>query len=177
MSRSARGLRAPSSIVSIVSIASIAVAGVLLAVLLPARAADGELTLAALDRIGRAIVVERCARPTEVKTVQIRAETPGAPDDEMESTSCQGLRMAVYRVNATRPAHERPMSLVLEAAHPKLPAALGVGATADGVRASLGAPAAVLGDNLVYALAARDTVTFEVQAGRVRAVTWTWDVD
>ena len=49
--------------------------------------------------------------------------------------------------------------------------------TADGVSKALGPPTVVLGDNLVYALAARDTLTFEVQAGRVRAVTWTWDVD
>ena len=142
-----------------------------------ALAADGDVSIASLDRIGRAIVVQKCPRPIEVKTVLIRAEKAGSPDDEMESTACPGLRMAIYRANATKPPRERPMSLVLEEANPQLAAVVGVGAAVDGVRAALGPPTVMLGDNLVYALAARDTITFEVQAGRVRAVTWTWDVE
>ena len=142
-----------------------------------ATAAEADPTIVSLDRIGRAIVAQKCARPIEVKTVLIRAEKPGSPDDEMESTACPGLRIAVYRSNETKPPRVRPMSLVLEQAHPELAAAVTVGAAADGVRATLGAPTVMLGDNLVYALAARDTITFEIQAGRVRAVTWTWDVD
>lgn len=56
-----------------------------------------------------------------------------------------------------------------------------MGATGASVRARLGAPLSTIGETLSYSLSAeragRDTLTFEVEGGIVRAITWNWDVD
>lgn len=74
------------------------------------------------------------------------------------------------------------MSVFLVQAHPLAAGPWSIGAYASSVVAALGPPSRVYGENLVYAIdpqhrTTKDAVTFEISAGRVRAVTWNWDVD
>jgi hypothetical protein len=120
-------------------------------------------------------------RPLEVKTQFVR--NPRAPDatEEMQSFACRGFRVEVYRTKVDGMPRELPMSVVIEAANPHLSSEWSVGVTAASVRARLGAPLSSVGETLSYSLSAeragRDTLTFEVEGGIVRAVTWNWDVD
>jgi hypothetical protein len=143
--------------------------------------ADRQQLLAELDRLGRSIAAQKCPRPLEVKTSFIRNPRAADVADEMRSHVCRGFRIAVYVSHGSGPARELPMSVVLEEAHPQLPAALSIGAPAESVRGALGAPTATVGQSLSYALntgaRSRDTVTFEIDGARVQAVAWLWDVD
>ena len=143
-------------------------------------AAPEAATLAELDRLGRSIAAQKCQRPLEVKTSFVRNPRFAEISDEMVSIACRGLRIAIYRSNST-PPRELPMSVVLEDVHPRLPATLSIGASGRSVRATLGPPSTTPGQNLEYPLgagkASRDTVTFEIQAGRVQAISWLWEVD
>lgn len=140
---------------------------------------DAAAALAELDRIGRTIAAERCARPLEVKTVFVRNPHRADRSDEMQSIACQGVRIAVYRSMSTDSARELPMSLVLEARDARLPESLSIGAREQDVVARLGPPATRPGGQLGYAFDAggRNTLSFELRDGLVHAVTWTWDVD
>lgn len=141
--------------------------------------AEPAVPLAELDRIGRTIVAARCARPLEVKTVFVRNPQREDLADEMQSIACHGLRIALYRSTSTVPARDLPMSLVLEATDPRMPQSLSIGARAQEVVARLGPPATQPGGQLAYAFdaAGRNTLSFELRDGLVRAVAWTWDVD
>lgn len=138
-------------------------------------------TLAQLDRIGRALAEQRCQRPVEVKTSFVRNPHDREVADEMRSFDCRAFRVAVYRSLSSSPPRELPMSVVLEHAHPLANGPWSVGASASSVRAALGPPLRVFGESLVYALGPerprRDTITFEADAGIVRAVSWNWEVD
>lgn len=151
-----------------------------LAALVSASAIASE-SLAAIDRIGRTIAAEKCERPVEVKQSFVRNPTVADVADEMQSTTCRGWRVAVYRSLSTTPPRELPMSVVVEAAHPRLAPAWSVGTTPAQVQAVLGVPFARRGESFGYSLDSarpgRDTLDFEVREGLVRAVTWTWDVD
>lgn len=141
--------------------------------------ADGAAALAELDAAGRAIAAEKCSRPVEVKTSFVRNPVDRAVADEMQSTDCRSFSVAVYRALAPAPLRELPMSVVLRGAHPRIALAWSVGAQAAAVRAALGAPQRQFGENLVYGLrsGAQDSLTFEVKAGIVDALSWNWDVD
>jgi hypothetical protein len=145
-----------------------------------AAAAHGE-TPAELDRIGRAIAAERCARPLEVKVSFVRNPTAADVADEMQSVACRGFRIAIYRSLSPLPARELPMELVLEGAHPRVDTTWSVGATPAQVQAALGPPQTTRGVNFSYAFdpvrPQRDRLDFEVRDGIVRAITWSWDVD
>jgi hypothetical protein len=134
-------------------------------------------TLAELDRLGREIATQACPRPQEVKSSFV--PNPRRPDtrDEMRSTDCRGFRVAHYIANDSTPPRVLPMELVVEQPLARLDARLAPGASEASVRAVLGAPATVRGPTLGYALGTRDTLLFELFEGRVRAVTWSWDVD
>jgi hypothetical protein len=152
----------------------------LLALLAAAGAAQAQATpaaLAELDRLGREIATQACPRPQEVKSSFV--PNPRRPDtrDEMRSTDCRGFRVAHYIVGDSTPPRVLPMELVIEQPHARLDARIAPGATEASVRAVLGAPASARGPTLGYALGARDTLLFELFEGRVRAVTWSWDVD
>jgi hypothetical protein len=134
-------------------------------------------TLAALDRLGREIALQACPRPQEVKSSFLPNLRRSDARDEMRSIDCRGFRVAHYLVGDTDPPRLLPMELVVEQPHPGLDARLAPGATEATVRAALGAPTVVRGPTLGYALGARDTLVFELFGGRVRAVTWSWDVD
>jgi hypothetical protein len=99
----------------------------------------------------------------------------------MQSHMCRGFRVAVYRSALADSTREFPMSVVVESAHPRLAAEWSVGATAASVQTRLGAPYRSAGESLSYSLRAqqpgRDVLTFEVEAGIVRAVTWSWEID
>jgi hypothetical protein len=112
-----------------------------------------------------------------VKSTHIR--NPQRPDtaDEMRSIDCRSHRIALYVSHAVEPPRELPMELVIDQFHPRLDARIAVGATAASVRAGLGAPSSTRGGSFGYAIGKRDTLTFEVWSGRIRAVTWSWDVD
>ena len=134
-------------------------------------------TLAELDRLGREIAQQPFPRPIEVKTSLLpNPRKPGTPD-EMRSTDCRGLRVAHFVSNEGAAPRVMPMELVLEQAHPRLDARLAPGAAEATVREVLGAPTVVRGKALGYRLSGRDTLVFELFEGRVRAVTWSWDVD
>ena len=145
-----------------------------------AAAAHGQTpppTLAALDRLGRTIAEQPCPRPVEVKSSLLaNPRNPAAPD-EMRSTDCRGLRVAHFVSNAGPAPRVLPMELVLEQPHPGLDARLAPGASETAVRELLGAPTLARGRALGYALSPRDTLVFELFEGRVRAVSWSWDVD
>jgi hypothetical protein len=134
-----------------------------------------------LDRIGRAIAAERCARPLEVKVSFVRNPTSVDVADEMQSIACRGLRIAIYRSLAPGPPRELPMEVVLEDKHPRSAAAWSVGATPAQVQAVLGPPRTTRGESFGYALDPtrpdRDRLDFEVRDGVVRALTRSWDVD
>jgi hypothetical protein len=134
-------------------------------------------SLAELDRLGREIATQACPRPQEVKSSFV--PNPRRPDtrDEMRSTDCRGFRVAHYIANDSTPPRVLPMELVVEQPLARLDARLAPGASEASVRELLGAPATVRGPTLGYALGARDTLLFELFEGRVRAVTWSWDVD
>jgi hypothetical protein len=143
--------------------------------------ADAALRLSALDAVGRAIANEKCQRPSEVKTqFVVQPLTPNATD-EMQSHMCRGFRVAVYRSALGDSAREFPMSVVVEAAHPLLPSEWSIGATAAGVRARLGVPYRAAGESFSYSLRSQqpgsDVLTFETEAGIVRAVVWSWEID
>lgn len=134
-------------------------------------------TLAELDRLGREIAQQPCPRPVEVKTSLLpNPRKPGTPD-EMRSTDCRGLRVAHFVSNEGAAPRVLPMELVLEQPIPRLDPRLAPGASEASVREVLGAPTVVRGKALGYRLAGRDTLVFELFEGRVRAVTWSWDVD
>jgi hypothetical protein len=132
--------------------------------------------LLALDRAGRAIAAARCARPQEVKVSQV-----GSTGDEMHAIDCRTFRLAVYaeRIGAT--LREAPMALVVQAEIAGLPDGLAVGADPAAVLARLGPPTHQRGDSFSYLLdpsrPAGDSITFEIEAGRVRAIAWNWKVD
>lgn len=138
-----------------------------------------DTTLAELDRVGRAIAAQRCARPLEVKVSEIRH--PRAGVDEMQSIACRGFRVAIYRSFASDPPREMPMAVVVESGHDRLDNAWSVGASGASVRSRFGAPFATRGESFSYSLdpqrPGRDTLEFEVHGGIVRVVTWTWEVD
>ena len=143
---------------------------VLLAAAPAARAQSPSPALAELDRAARAIAAAGCARPIEEKTTRV-----GETKDEMRSLDCRSHRIAYY-VAAGR---EQPMALVVLAAlSPALPGGLGPGSTPADVQAVLGAPAERRTHVLVYLPRPRDRIAFEVdENGRVRAVSFIWDVD
>jgi len=138
-------------------------------------------TLVELDKVGRSIAEEKCARPLEVKVSFVR--NPHARDvaDEMKSTTCRGFRVATYRSLSPDPPRELPMSVVVEAAHRRVDSAWSVGTPSAIVRAALGVPFSTQGESFSYSLSpsrpGQDTLAFEVQAGVVRAVTWSWEID
>jgi hypothetical protein len=134
-------------------------------------------TLAELDRIGREIALQSCPRPQEVKSSFLPNQRRRDARDEMRSIDCRGFRVAHYLVGDTDPPRLLPMELVVEQPHPRLDTRLAPGATEAAVRAALGEPTIVRGPTLGYALGARDTLVFELFGGRVRAVTWSWDVE
>ena len=138
-------------------------------------------SLRALDTLGRTLVAQKCQRPVEVKTSFVRSASAADSVDELQSTDCRSLRIAVLRVRGADGVRELPLALLLEEVHPALASAVSVGAAVADVRAALGPPARLRGEHLVYTLdAARplaDTLTFEVQDGRVRALAWSWDAE
>ncbi len=73
------------------------------------------------------------------------------------------------------------MSVVLVQPHPLVTGALSIGAPATQIIANVGQPNRTYGENLVYALdakrPAKDTITFEITSGYVRAVSWNWEVE
>jgi len=148
---------------------------------LPASAQPAPPSLRALDALGRSLVAQKCTRPVEVKTSFVRSAGAADSVDELQSTDCRGLRIAVLRVRGGDGVRELPLALLLEEAHPALAGAVSIGATVADVRAALGTPAQQRGEHLVYPLdPARplaDTLTFEVQDGRVRALAWSWDAE
>ena len=136
-------------------------------------------TLAEIDRFGRQLAADRCQRPVEVKTSFVPTPGDTTSADEMLSIDCRAFKVAVYRARGMSPARESPMSVLLVGAVPGS-GAWAVGASASDVRATLGAPARLFGENLVYVLPGieqRDTLVFEVRAGVVQALSWNWDVD
>jgi hypothetical protein len=95
--------------------------------------------------------------------------------------ACRGFKVAVYRSVLADSAREFPLSVVVQSAHPLIGADWSVGASAAAVRSRLGPPHSTAGESFGYLLRpppdGRDTLTFEVEAGIVRAVAWTWEVD
>lgn len=143
-----------------------------------AAADPGRDDLEELAAFGKALAAEKCARPVEVKTSFVRTPGDSTLSDEMQSFDCRAFKVAVYRSHRVSPPRESPMSVVLLGAVPRA-GRWAVGASASDILATLGAPARRFGENLVYALGneGRDTLTFEVEGGVVRAVSWYWDVD
>jgi len=142
---------------------------------------DPRDALARLNALGQALAAQKCPRPVEVKTSFVRNPSQREVADEMQSIDCRSFRVAIYRSLSATPPRESPMSVVLEGAHPLAVDPWAVGASAQAVRAGLGAPAREFGESLVYSLDprrdGRDTLTFEVRGGVVRALNWSWDVD
>ncbi|MFN0186399.1 MAG: hypothetical protein ACKVQR_21510 [Aquabacterium sp.] len=140
--------------------------------------ADPASALAALDVAGRAIAAAGCPRPLEVRSRYLPDPARPQVRDEMVSTDCRGWRVAVYRPGAVA-GSDRPLSVVVEDHHPLLLPPLEVGATEAAVRATLGEPAQRFGANLSYRLPGReaDRVTFEIEAGIVRVISFNWSVD
>lgn len=137
-------------------------------------------TLDELDRFGRQLAAEKCPRPVEVKTSYVPTPGDSTSADEMLSFDCRSFKVATYRSRATSPARDLPMSVLLVGTLPQA-GAWAVGASASELRAALGPPSRLYGENLVYTLPSghdgRDTLTFEVKAGVVQALSWNWDVD
>jgi hypothetical protein len=156
-------------------------AGTMAVAALTVPAAQAADTLEAIDRIGRTIAAEKCERPLELKVSFVRNPQVADISDEMQSIACRGWRIAIYRSLAPAPPRELPMSVVVEAAHPRVAAAWSVGATPAQVHAALGPPLTSRGESFSYRLGSdprgQDRLDFEVRDGIVRAVTWTWDVD
>jgi hypothetical protein len=144
-------------------------------------AIDAARALSELDQVGRAIAKEKCQRPLEVKAQLVAQPLAADATDEMQSHACRGFRVAVYVSTLAASTRELPMSVVVESRHPLLANEWSVGATPQNVRARLGAPYSAAGESFSYSLRAerpgRDTLTFEVEGGIVRAVTWSWDID
>ena len=139
------------------------------------------ITLEQLNAVGKALAAQRCPRPVEVKTTFIRNPSQRDVADEMQSFDCRSFRVAIYRSLSASPPRELPMSVVLEGAHPLAAGPWAVGASAAAIRAEFGPPAREFGESMAYSLdprrPGRDTLTFEVGAGIVRAVSWSWDVE
>jgi len=131
--------------------------------------------LAELDAAGRALAGRGCTRPVESKV------SVAAGGEEMQSIDCRTFRVARVVVREGGAAREAPMALVVLGEVDGLPPGLAVGADAAAVERRLGAPARRAGSSLGYLLdPARpggDSITFEVEAGRVRAISWSWQVD
>ena len=134
-----------------------------------------------LNAIGRSLAAEKCYRPVEVKTSFIRNPNNREVADEMQSFDCRGYHIAIYRSLSQSPPKELPMSVVLEGEHPLASGPWAVGGSAARIRSVLGAPSRMYGESLVYSLDPKrpdqDTLTFEVTAGVVHAVSWSWDVE
>lgn len=136
-----------------------------------AAAQDGGSALAGLDRAGRAIAAAGCARPVEDKTSTV------AGGEQMRALDCGAFRIA----SVVTPQGERPMALVVLADGPALPAGLSIGMDAGPLRTRFGAPAHEGANSLSYRLdpsrPGGDSITFELDAGRLRAVSFNWRVD
>ena len=132
-----------------------------------------------LDRIGRTIVREGCRKPLSFK--RERVVSPGGGLDAVYNTECPGFTFATFAPRVGPASKARPMELKVSAAHPRVPADLGVGATAESVRSKLGLPYETRGEQLVYSLASdrpeEDSLTFEVQGGVVKSLVWSWETD
>lgn len=139
------------------------------------RRAEVEDRLAALDRAGRAMAAARCPRPVEVLTRFLNDPLRPAERDEMSTFDCRELRVTLLK--AAGSTQEQPVSVVVQGHHPLLLAPLEVGAATLAVLAALGEPERRFGPHLSYRLhpqRERDRVTFEIESGVVRAISFAW---
>ena len=136
-------------------------------------------TQSSLDQLGRSIVKQKCSQPQKFHTKPTQNQHDPSVSDEIQTYSCHGFDITLYKANAVTPFRELPLSLEMYSSHPKLGKRLSVGASALSVRAELGAPQKMDGENLVYDLSETmdDTVTFKVSHDRVKSIVWSWDVD
>ena len=134
-----------------------------------------------LDRIGRAFASERCPKPSKVTTKKVPNRYEPEVFDEIQSVSCVGFHVEVYRAGASGVPRELPMSVVVDRTQPGIPAVLSIGVPTASVRAELGPPARMHEGSLVYFLSAerpgQDTIAFRIAGGKVRELLWGWDVD
>ncbi len=145
----------------------------LVAVSVPAAA---ETRLQQVDRAGRTIAAAPCEHPRENKVSRV-----GNTADEMQAIDCRSHRVALYTDQIGGSRRQRPMALVVEGVEPGLPAGLAVGADPAEVQAQLRPPTHRLQSSLRYLLdpsrPAGDSISFEIDGGRVQAIAWNWRVD
>jgi hypothetical protein len=129
-----------------------------------------------LDRIGRAIVHEGCRKPLSFK--RERVVSPRGGLDAVYNTECPGFSFATFAPRVGPASRAKPMELTVSATHARVPADIGVGATADSVRSKLGLPFETRGERLIYSLVPQrpeeDSLTFDIQGGVVKALVWSW---
>jgi hypothetical protein len=131
-----------------------------------------------LSAIGEAIAREGC--PDPVVTVERRpnAHVTGATN-ELRTLECPHARIGWHIAHATRPPREFVSIVQLRQPHPRLPRSLDLGASADAVRRTLGAAIEDTPSQLVYLPGDSDAfrIAFELEAGRVRSIEWSWMID
>ena len=141
-----------------------------------AACAQDRALLLELDRAGRAIAAQPCKRPLEQKISQV-----GQTGDEMRAVDCGGYRIASYVTRSAAGERDTPMALVVQGPGPELPAGIALGMAAPEVVQRLGPPSSRKPSSLSYRLdPARpggDMISFELEDGRVRAVSWSWRVE
>jgi hypothetical protein len=132
-----------------------------------------------LDALGRDAVKRKCVRP--LKITRQRIANTHEPDviDEIQKYFCDGFEITLYRANAFKPHRELPLALVVHRSLPSLSSHLSVGAPISGVRSALGPPTKIDNGNLIYDLSEGmdDSITFKVSNGKVKSISWAWDVD
>jgi hypothetical protein len=107
--------------------------------------------------------------------------TVAASGEEMRSLDCGSFRIASVVDRRGGGERQQPMALVVLAPGLPLPAWLSIGMEAVALRARLGVPTRERPTNLSYRVdpsrPGGDSITFELEAGRLRAVAWNWRVD
>jgi hypothetical protein len=130
-----------------------------------------------LGTIGEVIAREGCREPA-VMVERVPSSHVAGVTNELRILECPHARIGWYIAHATRPPREFVSMVRLWQPHPRLPRSLDIGASADAVRRTLGAGIGDAPSQLVYPLGdSVDTVAFELDAGRVRSIEWSWMID
>jgi len=143
-----------------------------------AKPTSADPSMVELDRMGRRIAANECARPQRVEIKPVRRANDAKPIGQIRTLTAAGCRIVVYRNLTARARTGAPLEVELQAGHRRLAAEITVGATTDSVLAALGVPYRMQGQSMIYALDDDDPdeafVAIRLKDGKVESLAWKW---
>jgi hypothetical protein len=131
-----------------------------------------------LDRMGRRIAADECARPHKVEIKPVRRANDSKPIGQIRTVTGAGCRIVVYRDLTARARKASPLEVEIQAGHRRVAAEIEVGATTDSVVTALGVPYRMQGQSMIYALDDDDPdeafVAIRLRDGKVESLAWKW---